>query len=123
MNAHHTWCAERSGSPAVAKRSLHAMLPILDREQGNGGAGKARQVVLTELREVLVGSPLQGVIEVIAGGCGEPCRHAWVGRVSQDVHLDLVASTSEPTVRATPVLRSPRVAEPVEHVSEHCRKA
>jgi hypothetical protein len=49
---------------------------VLDREHGNGGAGKVRQVALKEHREGLVGSPLQGVIEVVAGGRGEPSRHA-----------------------------------------------
>jgi hypothetical protein len=99
--------------PALAP--CHAAL-VLDREHGNGGAGKARQVALTELHEGLVGSPLQGVVEVIAGGRGE------LGRVSRDVHVDLVASTLELTVLATPVHRSPRVAETVEHVLERGRK-
>jgi hypothetical protein len=49
---------------------------VLDREQGNGGASKARQVVLTELREGLVGSPLHGVVKVVAGGYDEPGSHA-----------------------------------------------
>jgi hypothetical protein len=74
--------------------------------------------VLTELHEGLVGSPLQGVIEVIAGGRGEPGRHAQVRRVSWDVHVDLAASTPEFTVWATMVRGSPHVAEMVEHVPE-----
>jgi hypothetical protein len=75
-------------------------------------------VALTELREGLVGNPLQGVIEIIAGGRGEPDRDAWVGRVSWDIHVDLAASTPELMVR-----RNPRVAEMVKHVPEQCRKA
>jgi hypothetical protein len=91
---------------------------VLDREQGNGGAGEARQVAITELREGLVVSPLQSVIEVVAGSHGEPGHPVWVRGVSRDVHVDLVASTSELTVR-----RSPRVAETVEHVPEQGWKA
>jgi hypothetical protein len=100
-------CRERP--PCVVRRTLgvthsgQALAPrhvalILNREQGDGGASKARQVVLTELREGLVGSPPQGVVEVVASGRGEPGRHARVGRVSWDVHVDLVASTPELTV-------------------------
>jgi hypothetical protein len=96
----------------------HRIALVLDREQGNGSAGKARQVALTELYEGLVGNPLQGVIEIIAGGHGELDRHARVGRVSQDVHVDLAASTPELTVRG-----NPRVAKMVKHVPEQCRKA
>jgi hypothetical protein len=58
----------------------------------------------------------------VAGGCGEPCRHAWVGRVSRDVHMDLTTSTPEVTVRATTIHGSPCVAEMVEHVPEQDRK-
>jgi hypothetical protein len=80
-------------------------------------------VALTELREGLVGSPLHGVIEVVAGGRGEPGRHAWVRRVSRDVHVDLTASMPELTVWATMVRGRPRVAETVKHVPEQGRKA
>jgi hypothetical protein len=90
---------------------------VLNREQGNGGAGKAQQVALTKLREGLVGNSLQGVIKVVTGGRGEPGRHARVGRVSQDVHVDLAVSTPELTVRATMVRGSPRVAETVKPVA------
>jgi hypothetical protein len=95
----------------------------LNREQGNGGVGNAQQVVLTELCEALVGSPLQGVIEVIASGRGEPSCHARVRRVSRDVHVDLAASMPELTVRATMVHESRRVAEMVKHVPEQGQKA
>jgi hypothetical protein len=79
-------------------------------------------VALTELREGLVGRPLQGVVEVVAGGRGEPGRHARVRRVSRDVHVDLAASTPELTVWAPTVRGSPRVAETVEHIPEQGRK-
>ena len=68
-------------------------------------------MVLTELRGGLVGSPLHGVIEVVAGGRGEPGHHARVERVSRDIHMDLAASMPELTVWATTVCRSPHVAE------------
>jgi hypothetical protein len=93
---------------------------VLNGEHDNGGAGKTWQVALTELHEGLVGSPLQGVI---ASGRGEIGRHAWVRRVSRDVHVDLIASTSKLTVRATTVRGSPRVAETVKHVPEQGWKA
>jgi hypothetical protein len=97
--------------------------PFLDREHGNGGADKTRHVVLTELREGLVGSPLQGVVEVITGGCGEPGHHARVRRVSRDVHVDLTASTPELMVWTTMVRGSPRVTKTVDHITEQGRKA
>jgi hypothetical protein len=73
--------------------SAHSKLRCrtLDKEQGNGGAVMVRQVVLTKLHEGLVGNPLQRVIEVVTLSRGEPSRHAQVGGVSQDVHVDLVA--------------------------------
>jgi hypothetical protein len=94
-----------------------------NKEYGNGGAGKAWQVVLTELREGLVGSSLQGVVEVIAGGRGEPGHHAWVERVSQDAHVDLTASMPELTVWVTTVRGSPGVVKTVKHVPEQGQKA
>jgi hypothetical protein len=105
---------------ALAPR--HAAL-ILEREQGNGGAGKVRQVLLTKLREGPVGSPLQGVVEIIAGGRGKPGHHARVGRVRRDIHMNLTASTPELMVQATMVHESPHVAETVKHVPEQCWKA
>jgi hypothetical protein len=96
---------------------------IMNREQGNGGASKTRQVVLTELHEGLVGSRLQGVIEVVAGGHGELGRHARVRRVSRDVHVDLTASTPGITLQVTTVRGSPCVAETVKHIPEQGRKA
>jgi hypothetical protein len=96
---------------------------IWNREQGSGGAGKAQLVALVELREGLVSSSLQGVVEIVAGGHGEPGHHARVGRVSQDIHVDLIASMLELTVRMTTVRGSPRVAEMVKHVPEQGRKA
>jgi hypothetical protein len=44
-----------------------------------------------------------------ASGRGEPGHHARVRRVSQDIHVDLVASVPELTVQATMVRGSPRV--------------
>jgi hypothetical protein len=62
----------------------HALTPhrvalIPNREQGKGGVAKNRQVALIELREGLVGSPLQSVVEVITPSCGKPSRHGRVG--------------------------------------------
>jgi hypothetical protein len=101
----------------------HRFTLILDGEQGNDGAGKAQQVVLTKLREDLVGSRLQSVIEVVACSHGEPGRHARVGGVCRDVHMDLAASMPELMVWAAMVRGSPRVAETVQHVLEQGRKA
>jgi hypothetical protein len=79
-------------------------------------------VALIELREGLVGNPLQGVIEVVAGGRGEPGCHARVRRVGRDVHVDLAASTPELTVWAAMVCGSLCVTKTVEHVPEQGRK-
>jgi hypothetical protein len=51
---------------------------VLDGEQGNDGADEARWVALTNLREGLVGSPLQSVVGVVACSHGELSRHAQV---------------------------------------------
>jgi hypothetical protein len=74
----------------------HALTPyrialIPNEEQGNGGVAKDRQVALTELREGLVGSPLQSVIEVVTPTHGKPSRHSQVGGVSWNVYMDLTA--------------------------------
>jgi hypothetical protein len=79
--------------------------------------------MLTELYEGLVASPLQGVIEVIVGGRGKLGHHARVGKVSQDVHVDLAASMPELMVWVATLHGSPRVAEMVEHIPEQGRKA
>jgi hypothetical protein len=75
---------------------IHALTPhrvalVPNGEQGNGGVAKNRQMTLTELREGLVGSPLQSVIEVITPSRGKPSRHGRVGGVSRNVHMDLAA--------------------------------
>jgi hypothetical protein len=99
-----------NGGQALTPRCVTV---VLDKEQGNGGADEARQVALTKLREGLVGNPLQNVIEVVACSRGELSRHARVGGVNRDVHVDLIPSTPELTVQAVTVRRSPRVAEMV----------
>jgi hypothetical protein len=66
---------------------------------------------------------VSSVIEVVAGGRGEPGRHARVGRVNRGIHVDLTTSTHEPTVWATMVHGSPRVAETVKHVLKQGRKS
>jgi hypothetical protein len=80
-------------------------------------------VALTKLHEGLVGSPLQSVIELVAPSHGEPSRHAWVGGVSRDVHVDLASSTPELMVRATTVRGIHHVAKAVQHVPEQGREA
>jgi hypothetical protein len=73
-------------------------------------------VALTELREGLVGSPLQSVVEVVTPSRGKPSRHGQVGGVSQNVHMDLAAPQPELTVQMAMVHGKTRVAEAVQHV-------
>jgi hypothetical protein len=99
----------------------HALTPhhvalVPNGKQGKGGVAKNWQVALIELREGLVGSPLQSVIEVVTPGRGKPSRHGWVGGVSWNVHMDLTAPQPELTVRTATVRGKPRVAEAVQHV-------
>jgi hypothetical protein len=75
-------------------------------------------VVLTELCEGLVGSPLQSVVEVVTPSHGKPSRHGRVSGVRQNVHVDLAAPQPELTVRAAAIRGKPRVAEAVQHVPE-----
>jgi hypothetical protein len=70
---------------------------------GDGGVTEDRQVVLTELREGLVGNPLQSVVEVVFPSRGEPSRHGRVGGVHQDVHVDLATPKPELMVRTAMV--------------------
>jgi hypothetical protein len=93
-----------------------ALVP--DGEQGNSGVVEVGQVALTKLREGLVGSPLQSVIEVVSRSRGERSRHARVGGVSQDVNMDLTMSMPVLTVQAATVRGSPHVAKVVQHVPE-----
>jgi hypothetical protein len=113
----------------VARRTLgvihsgQALVPrrvalVLDGEQGNSSTGKACKVALIELREGLVGNPLQSVVEVVAGGRGEPDRYNRVGGVSRDVRVDLAASTPKLTVWVATVRGSPHVVETVKHITE-----
>jgi hypothetical protein len=99
----------------------HALTPhhvalIPDGEQGNGGVTEDRQVSLTELREGLVGSPLQSVVEVVTPSCGKPSRHSWVGGVSWNVHMDLAVPQPELMVQVALVRGKSHVAEAVQHV-------
>jgi hypothetical protein len=73
-------------------------------------------VALTELREGLVGSPLQRVIEVVTPSRRKASRHCWVGGVSRNVHMALAAPQPELTIRMATVRGKPRVAEAVQHV-------
>jgi hypothetical protein len=105
----------------------HALTPhrvalIPNGEQGNGGVAENWQVALTELREGLVGSPLQSVIEVITPSRGKPSRHGRVGGVTWNVHMDLAAPQPELTVRTATVRGKTRVAEAVQHVPKQGRK-
>jgi hypothetical protein len=68
-------------------------------------------VALTKLREDLVGSPLQSVIEFVTPSRGKLSRPGQVGGVSLNVHMDLA-------VRTAMVHGEPRVAEAVQHVPE-----
>jgi hypothetical protein len=80
-------------------------------------------VVITELREGLVGSPLQIVVDVVAPSRGEPNHHARIRGVSRDVYVDLAASTPELTVWATTENGSPRVAKAVQQILKQGGKA
>jgi hypothetical protein len=105
----------------------HALTPhrvalIPNGEQGNGGVTENWQVALTELREGLVGRPLQSVIEVVTPSRGKLSHHGWVSGVSQNVHMDLAAPQSELTVRTTTVRGKTHVAEAVQHVPKQGRK-
>jgi hypothetical protein len=103
--------------------SSHVLTPhhvtlILNGEQGTGGVTEDRQVVLTELCEGLVGSPLQSIIEVITSSRGKASRHGRVSGVSQNVHMDLVAPKPELMVRVTTIHGSPHVAKMVQHIGK-----
>jgi hypothetical protein len=92
-------------------------LRVANVEQSNGGVTEDQQVA-TELREGLVGSPLQSVIDVITPSHGKPSRHGRVGWVSRNVHMDLAAPQPELTLRVATIRGKPRVAEAVQHVLE-----
>ncbi len=72
--------------------------------------------MLTELREGLVGSRLQSVIEVITPSRGKPSHHGQVGGVSWNVHMDLAAPQPKLMVRSATVHRKTSVAEAAQHV-------
>jgi hypothetical protein len=94
----------------------HRIALVPNGEQGNGGVTEDWQVALTELREGLVGSSLQSVVEVVTPSRGKPSRHGQVGGVSQNVHIDLAAPQPELTVRMATLCGKPRVAKTVQHV-------
>jgi hypothetical protein len=96
----------------------HCVVLVLNGEQGNGGVTENWQVALTELREGLVGNPLQSVINVVTPSCGKPSHHGRVGGVSRNVHMDLTAPQPKLTVRTAVIRGKPRVAETVQHVPE-----
>jgi hypothetical protein len=106
------------GQNLGAANGGHALTPhyitlILNREQCDGSVIEDRQVVLTELCEGLVDSPLQSVIKVVAPSRGEPSHHGRVGGVSQDVHVDLAVPKLELMVWVTTICRSPCLAKAV----------
>jgi hypothetical protein len=73
-------------------------------------------VALTELREGLVGNPLQSIIEVVTPSRDKPSRHGRVGGVSRNVHMDLAAPQPKLAVWTTTVRGKTRIAEAVQHV-------
>jgi hypothetical protein len=94
----------------------HRIALVPNEEQGNGGVAENRQVALTELREGLVGSPLQSIVEVVTLNRGKPSHQGRDGGVSRNVHMDLVAPQPELTVWTAMVRGKSRVAETVQHV-------
>jgi hypothetical protein len=100
----------------------HCIALVLNGEQGSGSITENRQVALTELREGLMGSPLQSVIEVVTPSRGKPSHHGRVSGVSWNVHMDLTAPQPELTIRAATVHGEPRVAEVVQHIPEQGEK-
>jgi hypothetical protein len=96
----------------------HSVALISNGEQGDGGVTEDWQVVLTKLREGLVGSPLQSVVEVVTPSRGKQSRHGRVGGVSRNIHMDLAAPQPELTVWAAAIRGKPRVAEAVQHIPE-----
>jgi hypothetical protein len=124
-------CGKRSTCMVGRKLGVaddgHALTPhrvalIPNGEQGNNGIIENRQVVLIELREGLVGSPLQSVVEVVTPSRGKLSCHGRFGGVSRNVHMDLAAPQPELMVRAAAIRGKPRVAEAVQHVLEQGRK-
>jgi hypothetical protein len=94
----------------------HRVALVPNGEQGKGGVAENWQVALTELREGLVGSPLQSVVEVVTPSRSKPSHHGQVGGVSRNVHLDLATPQPELTVRTATVRGKTCVAEAVQHV-------
>jgi hypothetical protein len=59
----------------------HRITLVPNGEQGDSGVAEDLQVVLTELCEDLVGSPLQSVVEAVTPSRGKPSCHSRVGGV------------------------------------------
>jgi hypothetical protein len=101
----------------------HALTPhrialVPNGKQGNGGVAENQQVALTELREGLVGSPLQSVVEVVTSSRGKPSHHGRVGGVSRNVHRDLATPQPELMAWTAMIHGEPHVAEAVQDVPE-----
>jgi hypothetical protein len=79
----------------------HRIVFVLNGGQGNDGITENRQVTLTELRESLVGRPLQSVVKVVASSRGKPSRHSQISGV-----------------RVAMVRGNPYVAKVVQHVPD-----
>jgi hypothetical protein len=94
----------------------HHVALVPNGEQGNGCVAENWQVALTELREGLVGSPLQSVVEVVTLSRGKPSHHGRIDGVSQNVHMDLAVPQPKLMVRMATVRGEPRVADAVQHV-------
>jgi hypothetical protein len=101
----------------------HHVALVPNGEQGNGGVTENWQVALTELREGLVGSPLQSVVEVVTPSRGKPSHHGRVGGVSRNVHMDLAVPQPKLTVRTTMVRGKTPVAEAVQHVPKQEKRS
>jgi hypothetical protein len=103
--------------------SPHRVALVPNEEQGNGGVTENWQVALIELREGLVGSPLQSVVEIVPLSRGKPSRHGRVGGVSRNVHMDLAAPQPELAVWTAAIRGKPHVAEAMQHIQKQGGKS
>jgi hypothetical protein len=90
-------CGKRPTRMVIRKLAVaddgHVLTPhraalVSNWEQGNSNVTENWQVALTELREGLVGSPLQSVVEVVTPSHGKPSCHGRVGGVSRNAQTD-----------------------------------